>query len=544
VLFWPDDDEEVVKNRATILCFALTKSSFPAFLLLLSLLAPSFLSAQLIPKQQSPFPGQSSSENEGCSLQKSCAELAPEMIQSALGPSPLEENLRHLTLVIGGRISGSAANEKAVAWAVAAFRASGVADVKTESFTLPVEWSEGATAARVIGPEGFALRLVSTGWSPAISPVSGIDARLVDVGAGDEEGFRKAGDSARGAIVFVRQDLQKSVDDLRAECARAPAIIDRAVKAHAAAIFWMSTRPGDLLYRHSSTPGGGVLEKIPQAIVTRDAAMKLAERLASGRGPVRVHFEMPNKASGPVQVKNVVAEIRGWDKPEDFVVLAAHLDSWELGQGALDNGSDDAMVIDAARVIHSSGSLPKRSIRFILFNGEEEGFLGSRAYVAAHRAELDHAMAAIVFDSGSGKVTGYSVAGRTDTLREVRQALEPAKKLGVTDFTSDAAIETDNFDFLLQGVPTLLPNQDLANYLENYNASSDTFDKVDIANLKKQSAIAAITAYAIADAPERVGPRQSRAQISQLLKDTGLEEQMKLEGFWPEWESGKRGRRP
>lgn len=499
--------------------------------------------AQIIPKAPNPLSNQLPSGSQGCSLQKSCAELAPGMIQSALGASPLEENLRYLTKSIGARMTGTAANEKAVAWAVAAFRAAGISNVKTESFTLPVAWSEGATFAKVVSPEAFDLRLVSTGWSPPISASGGITTRMVDVGVGDADGFAKVGDAARGAIVFVHQDLLNSVDDLVSEYARAPGIIDRAARAHAAAVFWMSTRPGDLLYRQTSTPGGGVLEKLPQAIIARDDSEKIAQLLGTGER-VRIHFEMPNHVSGPVPVKNVVAEIRGWDKPDEFVVLGAHLDSWDLGQGALDNACDAAMVIDAARVVHSSGSLPRRSIRFVLFNGEEQIFLGSRAYVEAHRAALDRAIAAIMFDSGSGAMTGYSVSGRKDMLPALRDALEPLKPLGVSDFTLDAAVETDNFDFLLEGVPTLLPNQELGDYLPNYRASSDTFEKVNIANLKKQSAIAAITAYALADRAERVAPRQSRAEVEQLLKETGLDQQMKLEGFWAEWQSGKRGRQP
>jgi carboxypeptidase Q len=498
-------------------------------------------SAQIIPKSNDPFSGSSTSANEGCSLQKSCAELAPGMIQSALGPSPLEENLRHLTLTIGQRMTGTAANEKAVEWAVSAFRAAGVTNVKTETFTLPVGWTEGATVAKVISPEAFSLRLVSTGWSPAISPSTGITTDLVDVGAGDDAGFAKAGSAARGAIVFVHQPLMTKPAEILGESLAGPAIIDRAVKAHAAAIFWMSTRPRSLLYRRTSTPGGGVLEKIPQAVVARDDAEKIAELVASGQ-PVRVHFEMPNKITGPIQAKNVIAEIRGWYKPDEFVVVGAHLDSWDLGQGALDNACDDAVLIDAARVIHSSGSLPKRSIRFVLFNGEEQIMAGSHAYVTAHRAELDRTTAAIVFDSGSGPITGYSVEGRKDILPAVREALEPAKQLGVTDFTDDAAIETDNFDFLLEGVPTLLPTQDLSGYLPSYHASTDTFEKVDLVNLKKQTAVAAITSYALADTAQRIGPRQTRAQIAQLLKNTGLDKQMKSEGFWNDWQSGKRGR--
>jgi hypothetical protein len=509
----------------------------------LSLIVSFGISAQLIPKQPNPLGGPPTSGTEGCSLQKSCAELAPEMIKSALGASPLEENLRHLTESIGGRMTGTSANDKAVAWAVTAFRAAGVTNVKTESFTLPVGWTEGTTVAQIVSPETFSLRIVSTGWSPPISAGGGITTQIVDVGQGDDASFAKAGGAAQGAIVLVHQKLLASVDELLDEYTRGPAIIDRAVNAHAAAIFWMSTRPGTSLYRHTSTPGGGLLERIPQAIVARDDADKIAQLLAAAK-PVRVHLEMPNKISGPVQVKNVVAEIRGWDKPDEFVVLGAHLDSWDLGQGTLDNGCDDALVIDAARVIHSSGSLPRRSIRFVLFNGEEQVMVGSRAYVEAHRAELDRTIAAIVFDSGSGIVTGYSVPGRKDMIPALRDALVPLKPLGVNNFTDDAAIETDNFDFLLEGVPTLLPNQEIANYLPNYHSPTDTFGKVNIANLKKQTAIAAITAYALADDPQRVAARQSRAEIEQLLQDTGLDRQMKLEGFWPEWQTGKRGRMP
>ena len=440
-------------------------------------------------------------------------------------------------------MTGTPANEKAVAWAVDAFRAAGVNSVKTESFTLPVRWTEGATAANVLSKEQFSLHLVSVGWSPAIRPAAGITAHVVDVGMGDAAGFARAGAQARGAILLVHQKLLATTDDLLNEYAQSPAIIDRALNAHAAAIFWMSDRFGSLLYRHTPTPGGGRLEKIPQAIVARDDAEKLASMLAANES-VLVHFAMPNKISGPLTVKNVVAEIRGWDKPEEFVVLGAHLDSWDLGEGALDNGCNAAMLIDAARVIHSTGSLPRRSIRFILFNGEEQGFLGSRAYVVGHRAELDRAIAAVIFDSGSGAITGYSVSGRRDMLPALRDALEPLKSQGVSNFTNDAAIETDNFDFLLEGIPTLLPNQELADYVPNYHASSDTFDKVDIASLKKNTAIAAITAFAIADAPNRIAPRQSRAQVEQLLKSTGLDRQMHGEGFWAEWQDGKRGRRP
>jgi carboxypeptidase Q len=259
---------------------------------------------------------------------------------------------------------------------------------------------------------------------------------------------------------------------------------------------------------------------------------------------VRVHFDMPNRVSGSVESENVVAEIRGREKPDEFVLLGAHLDSWELGTGALDDGCNAVVVIDAARVLRAAGGIPRRSIRFVLFTGKEQGLLGSQAYARAHREELDRMIAAVIFDRGDGKVTGYTLSGRKDALPAVREVLSPLRQLGVTDFTLDASTDTDNFDFVLEGVPTLVANQEPLSYMLNYHAASDTFDKVDIPAVKKEVAIAALTAYALAEREEQVAPRQTRAEIERLMKETGLEEEMKLQGLWAPWESGQRGRAP
>lgn len=498
--------------------------------------------AQIIPKQQTPLSKlKPPSSGAVCAPGRSCAEIAPQVIQAAEGPSPLAENLRYLTDTIGGRVSGSEAADKATGWAVEAFQHAGVDEVHTEKFTIPVGWSEGKTHANVLAPVPFSVRLVSTGWSPP-TPAGGITANIIDVGDGDAAGFAKAGAATNGAIVLVHSKILVTWDDLENEYAIAPGIIARAEKAGAAAIFWMSTRPNLLLYRHTSSVDGK-LEDLPQAIVAREDALRIARFLAEGE-PVRVHFEMPNHVTGPVESENVVAEIRGSEKPDEFVLLGAHLDSWELGTGALDDGCNAALVIDAARVLRATGSVPRRSIRFVLFTGEEQGMLGSWAYARAHRDEMDHMIGAVIFDSGDGRVTGYSLGGRSDTLAAVREALEPVRQLGVTDFTLDAEGDTDNFDFLLEGVPTLVANQDPASYMVNYHAFSDTYDKVDIAALKKQVAIAALTAYALANDERRIGSRQTRAEIDALLKKTGLEQQMKTQGLWSEWLDGERGRVP
>ncbi|HTU35300.1 MAG TPA: M28 family peptidase [Candidatus Acidoferrum sp.] len=503
-------------------------------------LAVGTTDAQIIPKQQVPLSRlKPPSSGAVCAPGRSCAEIAPQVIQSAEGPSPLAENLRYLTDTIGGRVSGSDAADKATGWAVEAFQHAGVDEVHTEKFTIPVGWSEGKTHADVLAPARFPVRLVSTGWSPPTLE-GGITANVVDLGNGDAADFAKAGATVNGAIVLVHSKILITWDDLENEYAIAPGIIARAKKAGAAAIFWMSTRPNLLLYRHSSSVDGK-LEDLPQAIVAREDALRIARFLAAGE-PVRVHFEMPNHVTGPIESENVLAEIRGSEKPDDFVLLGAHLDSWDLGTGALDDGCNAAMVIDVARVLRTTGSIPRRSIRFALFTGEEQGMLGSWAYARAHRSELDQMVAAVIFDSGDGRVTGYSLGGRGDTLTAVRDALEPLRRLGVRDFTLDAEADTDNFDFLLEGVPTLVANQDPANYMLNYHAFSDTYDKVDIPALKKQVAIAALTVYALANDEQRVGLRQTRTQIEKLLERTGLEQGMKTQGLWSEWSEGERGR--
>lgn len=507
-----------------------------------ALCLPLAAPGQLVPKERTPLSQQKPPSGPGvCGPGQSCAEIAPVVIKSAQGPSPLEENLRYLTDVIGGRVSGSASADRAVGWAVEAFRHSGVDEVLTEKFTIPVGWAEGQTHVEVLAPEPFRVRLVSTGWSPP-APEGGITADVVDVGGGDDAAFAKAGDAANGAIVLVHSKILVTWDDLIGEYKVAPGIIARAQKAGASAIFWMSSRPNLMLYRHTSSVDGR-LEPLPQAVVAREDAERIARFLASGQ-KIRVHVDMPNHVTGPVESENVIAEIRGRERPDEFVILGAHLDSWELGTGALDNGCNAAMVIDAARAIRASGSVPRRSIRFVLFTGEEQGMLGSWAYAHDHRAELSRMVAAVIFDSGDGRVTGYSLGGRKDAIAAVREALDPVRQLGVTEFTLDAAADTDNFDFLLEGVPTLVANQEPANYMLNYHAASDTFDKVDIPALKNQVAVAALTAYGLADREERIAPRQSRAEIEELMKQTGLAQEMKLEGVWQMWESGDRGRSP
>ncbi|MGC1484973.1 MAG: M20/M25/M40 family metallo-hydrolase [Candidatus Acidiferrum sp.] len=510
---------------------------------LLCFFASISASAQLPPAKDSLHPAQSGQNAAACSATdaSSCAQAAAKILPQVMGPSPMEKNLRRLTDEIGGRVTGSPAMAKAVEWAVAAFRAEGV-EVHTEKYAMPVTWSEGDTRLELLGPVRFPLRLVAEGWSPA-TPESGIEANLVDVGYGTEDDFERAGSAIKGAILLAHSDIGSTWADLFNEYLRAPEIIQNALKGGASAILWVGARERLLLYRHTNALNGKI-DKIPEAIVAREDAMRLARTVAAYPGRVRVRLTMPNNIGGPIEQENVVGEIRGYEKPDEVVILGAHLDSWELGTGALDDGCNAALVIEAARAIKATGLLPRRTIRFVLFSGEEQGTIGSYEYVKAHRAELDKIRAMITFDAGIGRMTGYSLGGRRDIESGVREVLKPLESWGANNDTYEASFGTDNFDFLLQGVPTLVANQEEANYLPNYHAASDTLDKVDIRELKLNTALAALTAWGIADRVEPLGRRLSRAELDVLVKETGLDQQMKTLGYWDAWQSGARGRKP
>jgi Iap family predicted aminopeptidase len=466
-------------------------------------------------------------------------EVANRLIAEALKPSSLQTNLRRLSDEIGGRVPGTPAFQRAVDWGVAAFQEAGADRVHTEEFTIPHSWAEGATemTASLYSRTTFPIHAVSVAWAPAM--VAAKHVPIVDVGQGSVAEFAKVGDIA-GRIVLVHNKVLATWDDLYAEDDRAPAVVALAVKGKAKAVAFIASREHQILYRHTNSEAGEI-DALPQVVVAREDGERIARLLASAN-PVWADLSIPNKIGGAIKTWNVVAEIRGSEKPDEFVVLGAHLDSWELGTGALDNGCNAALVIDALRAIKASGLKPRRSMRFILFSGEELGEIGSRAYAVSHRSELDQSAGVVIFDSGTGKMTAFSTGGRKDVVPAVQAMLAPLGDLGVPKADATAELGTDHYDFMLEGVPTFVADQEEANYMENYHATTDTFDKVDFVQLKKNAAEAAVLTFALANAADRVGPRLNRAQIERTLHESHLDQELKDTGMWDEWASGKRGR--
>jgi Iap family predicted aminopeptidase len=434
-------------------------------------------------------------------------------------------------------VTGSPWCRRAIDWSVDKLRQAGVDAVTTEPFSMPVSWLPEEAEAVCVYPEEFAIPVVAAPLSASTPGEQALDARLVDAGDGTPRAFAKLGESARGAVALVRTGEMKTLGDLFAEYLRNAPLVEAASKAGVAALLLQSTRPRGLLYRH---PVGmnGMLAPVPAALVSREHAARLARLLEDGE--VRVRLRLSNTISGPAESRNVVAEIRGRELPEEVVLLGAHLDSWDLGTGAQDNGVNVALVIDVARGIRELGLRPRRTIRFVLFTGEEQGMLGSLGYVRRHAAELDQHVAVVIFDVGSGRAAGFFLNGRDELRKPVDEALAAAG-LAAPGNSAEAIDGTDNFDFLLAGVPNLVANQDAGPYLPDYHAASDTLDKVDMESARANTAMAAALVWGLAERASRPVRRQTKAEVDALLRDTGLDAQMKALGQWEAWVAGERG---
>lgn len=453
----------------------------------------------------------------------------------ALGDTPLLSDTRELCDGIGGRPAGSPANARAVEWLAAKFRAAGADAVRTESFPVPYLWLPGPADAAIVSPEAAPLRLAACPGSASTN--GALTAKVVDAGDGTAEDFARLGARAKGAIAIVRSREMKSVEDLFGEYLRNGTIFGAARKAGVAAVLLQSTRPRGLLYRHPAALGRTIVP-VPAAVLSREHAARLL-RLAEA-GDVTVKLAIANTTGPAYESKNVVGEIRGSEKPEEVVILGAHLDSWDLGTGANDNGVNVALLADVLRGVKALGLSPKRTIRAVAFNAEELGMWGSAEYVKQHAKELGNVAAVVIFDVGSGRTTGFYLNGREDLRKPADAALAAVSGLTSAPHTLEGVDGTDNFDFLLSGVPNLVANQDWAPYLPDYHAESDTFDMVDAREAKANDAIAAALVWGLANSPDRA-PHQSRAEVEKLLKETKLDEQMKAFDQWDDWAAGKRG---
>jgi hypothetical protein len=255
----------------------------------------------------------------------------------------------------------------------------------------------------------------------------------------------------------------------------------------------------------------------PLAVATRPAIVISNEdysqfqRLIRRGERVAIEVDIKNSFTrDPLMQFNTVAEIRGSDKPDEVVLLGAHLDSWDLATGGTDNGTGSIAVLEAARILHAAGSRPSRTIRFALFSGEEEGLLGSEAYVDAHKSELARIQAVLVLDNGTGRITGMALQGR-DELHDMWTAMfAPLSELGPLAVRSGIKTGTDHLSFIPFGVPGFNYDQATRGYNHTHHSQVDDFDHTVPGDVAQAATIMAVNAWQLANMPQLLprGPKQ------------------------------------
>jgi carboxypeptidase Q len=261
----------------------------------------------------------------------------------------------------------------------------------------------------------------------------------------------------------------------------------------------------------------GTVDALPSGNLGLEDTLLLRRLLDAG--PVEVEFRFKNRIREHVAVNNVVAEIPGSDSSGEYVVVGGHLDSWHLGTGAQDNGTGAASVMAIAQAVKASGVTPRRTMRFVLFGGEEEGLLGSVHYVRDHVAEMGKCAGVFVTDTGGDTPKGWYIFGREDE----KQALAPIHplltSLGAGETTDEGkfTFQTDEGPFLVHGVPSFVLWTEMTKYELLHHKPSDTFDKVNQRDLNLGVAVVGMTAYAFADAPAALN-QLTNAQMEEQLK--------------------------
>ncbi len=440
-------------------------------------------------------------------------ERVDRIVGMAMAHGGAQAYLQRLTDSIGGRVTGSAECRAAADLLVSSLREAGFEDAHFEEYALESRWQRGRAVGRVVSPVARPLAIGSYGWVPGTT--GEVTAALVDLGAPPTNDLPVPADRVRGAAVIVEPHAGAGAPAqvMRAALARALA------QAGAAAMLIPSDKPQRMLY--TSAFGFYPAGPLPVLSVAREDVLFLRRLLASG--PVRLALEVANTTDvSPARERNVVAEIRG-TMPGEVVLVGAHFDSWDPGQGAQDDGVGVAAILEAARILKALGIQPRRTIRFAFFSGEEQALLGSRAYVETHRDELDGLRAVVIMDAGAQLPRGFKIHGRSDVEAAARTILAPLSALGASGVSLEASFDMDHGPFLATGVPVFTLWVDDGEYDTHHHAVSDTFDKVDPRMLALDTAVMAVAAYRLAEAAEAPGRRLSATEATRLLDKLGLE---------------------
>jgi len=434
---------------------------------------------------------------QGRSIDRDYRAAADSLIRAATRDSAAYRRLGELVDRFGYRLAGSPSLEAAIDWILAEMRKDGLSNVQGEP-VMVTHWVRGQESVDLVSPRRAPLRMLGLGGSVG-TPAEGITARVLVVSSFDELDRRRA--EARGRIVLFDAPFTDYGETRRYRTDGAVA----AARAGAVASLIRSVAPFSIRSPHTGRVSyQPEVANIPAAALSNEDAMML-HRMQDRGDSVVVTLKMQARQLPDAQSRNVVAEVVGRVEPEEVVVLGGHIDSWDVGQGAMDDGGGSVAAWEAVRLIHKLGLRPRRTIRVVLWTNEENGVEGGQGYLERHRDDLTKHVMAMESDGGVFSPRGVLVAGTAPAVEVVRQVGQLLRPIGADRVTKvDSSPEADIEPMVTLGVPGIGLDVDGTRYFWYHHSDGDTLDKLDPAEMGRCVALMAVMAYVIADLPDRL----------------------------------------
>jgi carboxypeptidase Q len=441
--------------------------------------------------------------------------------------------LTELSDDIGSRVTGTPAERKAEQWAAAKMKAIGLENVHLEKYSIWKGWTRGTADAQLLAPTAHKLHVDAMGWTGS-TVAGGAEGDVVPVNMFDIDEEIKNVSRLKGKIALVTQTgaPRKSFMLLFASFG------DFLKAAHnVGAIAVIGGQGGSksqgMNLTHTGILGFDTDFAIPVVSMTAEDQGQLERLIARGITP-RMRINVQNTfTDGPVEAANVVGEIRGTEHPEQILVVGGHLDSWDLAQGVTDNGSGTATTLGAAEAIMRSGQKPRRTIRFVLFTGEEQGLDGSFAYMKQHAAEIPNHVGDLILDEGQGPVTDFMLGGRDDLVAAFQPFASSLANLRTIKVNDKVESGTDTLPFSIAGLPGINMNQDTSDYKYTHHSAADALEAQKPDALTQNATLMALTAFWIADRPERLAAPWPAERTARMLRLQGEYEELKAFNLWP-----------
>lgn len=408
-------------------------------------------------------------------------------------------DVEYLADVIGPRLTGSQALLRAHAWAESTMTARGMVNVHREGYDFGPSWTRGQASARLTSHNGINLSIAALAWAPSTKGT--VRGQVMSWGGASLSDLAANPGQFKGKIILAgSMPAFSSADSVKVK-----EIVKQMQDEGLVAFLIESDKELSL------NMGGGpkwrypLRPQVPTAIISKES-FALLTRLLARKEPVTMELSLSGTTSpNPVQAFNTIGEIRGSEKPDEVVIIGAHMDSWDLGTGATDNGTGTTSVLEALRAIKALGVAPKRTIRGILFSGEEQGKLGSTAYVAAHMQEMPKIQAVLIDDLGTGRINGWSLQKFENLRHYMAQVIAPLNELGVTSLPLEWSSDSDHWPFTQAGVPAFFGVQDKEDYFSvTHHSQFDTFSHVKPESLIEGATVLAVSAWELANMEGRL----------------------------------------